>query len=321
MEDYFKKLKIELHRFIDNELHKVAYDILPEKERRYFETVDVLESIFIIEKYLYGVIYPQKWRIKYSSSFSHPKYSNTAKRFKQIEKFLKEGDIRINLKSFNYLPKSSRQYLKAHKSDSRRRYVVDFSNSFFGVKHLHLNQKHNDELIFYTNDSDTIYFLHSGSHKDIYDKRNVEIIINEFPDLLDILRIFSLPELMTGDHEYKTEEIKKLWESGLSVLLNINGTLYSGVPQTFSNITISNINTAQNLFFQLENQLEQILNHLKSAGEEKNIDLRLLRSKSKLSIRYGYICYRERSSGQEFPIYPHFLKNVSIANHLLSHLA
>ena len=315
MNDELKKYKLELHNFVDLELHRIALEILPEKEKQLLSEVDLLDSVFIIEKFIYGLIYPQKWRIEYASTFNRPEEKVQLKRLKQIEEFLSNGDERINHHSFNYLPKSSRRFLKANRTDDKRRLVVDFSNSFFGIKHLHLNQKHDDNLLFYANDEDTIYFIRIGTHNELYMKENVQVIVHEFPDLQRKLKISPLPDLHSGDYEPSVDEIKKTWEAGATTLLKIDGVLYTGIPQTFSNHSNSNIVTVQNLIFQLENQLEQIFNHLHK--QSMKTDLRLLRAKSRLSLKRGYICYRERISGQEYQIRTLFLQTISEIINLL----
>ncbi|QEN06431.1 hypothetical protein EW093_17130 (plasmid) [Thiospirochaeta perfilievii] len=180
---------------------------------------------------------------------------------------------------------------------------------------MHLSQKHNDELLFYVNDHDTIYFLSIGNHKDMYRKNNVEIIVNEYPHLLPILKIFPLPVLMSRSSNYSVEQIKVLWESGNNILLQINDQSYMGMPQTFSNISNQNIITSQNHIYQLESQLEAILTSLKQ--DSNKVNLRLLYAKSRLSIKQGVIHFKDRVSGKEFQVASDFLLLLNTINIIL----
>ncbi|QEN06430.1 hypothetical protein EW093_17125 (plasmid) [Thiospirochaeta perfilievii] len=90
MDDYYKKLKVEMHSFIDSELYKIALNILPKREKHFFSSEDLLDSIFIIEKFLYGNIYPQKWSISFSSKFEKPNEDNTKKDLDRLRSLSKK---------------------------------------------------------------------------------------------------------------------------------------------------------------------------------------------------------------------------------------
>jgi hypothetical protein len=250
--------------------------ILPQKEVKFLPNYTDLDKsylpfcdlIFIIEKFINSRIFPLKYEIIYSSKYNESKLPDKANvNLQRLKSKLISGDASINNNSFGFLPKSTKNYLKKHYGNFDDRYNVDFNNQFFGIKHFHLDSFNRKEniLLFYVKLDNKIYFLKIGGHEDLYRKDLVENLICEFPDIINQLGIYKYPDMLINEeYNYSIDEIKRTWKMGGNVSYCISNKYYTSCNlQTLSRINAYNINIVQNIYYQIENNLNQFISQLK----------------------------------------------------------
>ncbi len=275
---------MEIRNYIFELLKERVIQILPEKEIKYLPVVSDLESsivpfydlIFILERFLKSKILPVKYKIIYSSSFSDSMLPNKAAiNLRILKEMLLTGDATVNNFSSGFLPKSAECYLLDYfGSTQKRRYIVDFSSQFFGIKHFHLDSynKKEDILLYYVTVNQKMYFLKIGTHKDFYTQALVENLIYEFPEIINHLGVYSMPDMPVGEkYEYSIAGMKKTWISGGNVSFHINNQYYTSVnPQTFSRLNTEVINITRNIIYQLEKSFRQFNLQLNENNELNN---------------------------------------------------
>jgi len=250
--------------------------IIPPKEIKYLPNfsdldesfVPLCDLVFIIDRFIDSKIFPQKYKIIYSSSFDNSILTSKAlENFNRLKVKLSSGDISVNKLSAGFLPKSAKNYLlDYYGSIDKRRYIVDFTNQFFGIKHFHLDSydRSKDILLYYAISKDKIIFLKIGNHNDLYKQELVENLINEFPEIIGDLGIAKYPDMPVGDkYDYTIEKIKDTWISGGNITFHINNQYYTSCnPQTFSRLNAHVISQVQNIYYQVEENLKQFVSQL-----------------------------------------------------------
>jgi hypothetical protein len=243
----------------------------------------IFTYVFIIERYLSNKIIPIKYDIKYSKSYSKLNLSEIEKKsISTIEKLLEKGDGSINSYSKKFIPPSIKNNL-IQKND----YIVDFCGFIWGIKHLHLNpdnKKKNDTLLFYVTVGNTIYFLKIGTHKDPYEKNLLEIIINDFPEILTNLGIFPMPDMPIPEetHNYSDGEVQKIWLSGGNISYTINNNYYTSVNLQSTSKLPANYNyIVRNISFQIEHHIKLFLKEIITDENYQDIDVRIVKDNDK----------------------------------------
>ncbi|MCK4911672.1 MAG: hypothetical protein KAR83_08510, partial [Thermodesulfovibrionales bacterium] len=120
--------------YIGRELRQVALKILPKKQVKYLSTSqsNLLEYVYVIEKYLSTRVLPVKYDVFYSSKVKkQDKYIENKNRIDTFVSYLKDADLRINSPSENYLPRSYKTFLSANPNQSDKyRYNPDVLNDY-----------------------------------------------------------------------------------------------------------------------------------------------------------------------------------------------
>jgi hypothetical protein len=301
--------------FIESTLNKIVTSFIPASEIRplpqsFLSTNDLgvfLDYIFAIEKYLNVHVLPIRYFPLYSSKITEQlKNPVLKKQTKRILKFFETGDKRINDKSVNILPHSAFHYFNDVQGKKRLKYALDFSYDFYSIRHVHLSAPDDDSLLFYVLVNKNILLLSIGSHKDIYEKDNLRILINEFPEFLKSLGINELTGIHPGI-ELEGATVKAYWEHGISPMQNIDGKIYASTYMTFSGITTMVHYHFMNIIYRVKTDTGAIKNSL-------NGDCRLFvkKGKSKLSIKYGDIYIGDRISNKEWIIHISYLNKLHL---------
>ena len=275
---------MEIRNYIFELLNERVIQILPKGEIKYLPKVSDLDSsivpfydlIFVLERFLKSKILPIKFEIIYSSNFDSSKLPNKViGNLRKLEKMLSTGDIKVNDSSLGFLPKSAKKYLSnPYGSTNKRRYIVDFTSQFFGIKHFHLDSYSTGKniLLYYVIVNQKMFFLKIGTHKDFYTKTLVENLIYEFPEIINDLGIYAMSDMPVGKkYEYSNDEIKDIWTSGGNVSFYINNQYYTSAnPQTFSRLNTEVIDIARNIIYQFEESLRQFKLKLNNGRELNN---------------------------------------------------
>lgn len=305
-------INYEILLFLEKSLKETVLTFLPQKEIHllppdYLKVntpVVFYDYIFAIEKLLNTHVIPNKYSPIYSTKIlSFLDDVVLKKKINRIVKYFETGDKRINDKTVNILPKSSYRYFNDEFQGKKNRYAIDYVCDAYGIRHTHLMTQNDDCLLFYVLTEKNIILLSIGTHKDIYENNNLRIIINEYPEFMGILGIKELIGLSPGVEE-SGKILKQAWEKNVQSLPVIDGKTYTTTFRTLSGIGIDIVKIYQGIIFQIETASIKIL---KSLGREYNLFLR--KTKSKLSIKYGYLFIGDRVSKKEWPIYiPYFEK-------------
>ena len=225
------------------------------------------EFIFVIEKYLNSKIPQLKYKVIYSSVYSTVGlHQNSLKKLQQLESLLQQGDISINLSSLGFLPPSSKKYFNSGN------FNVDFTNQFYGIKHFHLcsDDRSRDELLYYVLDGNHIYFLSIGGHSKLYDQRNIEILVHDFPNTASKNGVMIMPDMPIGEvYTYSVDHLKRQWINGCNSSFVIDGSYYTTIhPQTTSRLNTEIINISNNIIYQYQTALNDFKTRL---GKEYRI--------------------------------------------------
>jgi hypothetical protein len=302
-------IQTDILLFLEKSLKEIVLSFLPQKEVSLLppdyiktNTPEVFfDYIFVIEKLLNTHVIPDCYIPLYSKQIqSYLKDSFMKKKINRIVKFFETGDNKINDKSINILPKSSYRYFYDSFNSKKCRYVIDYVCDAFGIRHTHLTAPNDDCLLFYALTDKNILLLSIGTHKDIYENNNQRIIINEFPEFLNILGIKELTGIDPGTEE-TGEWTKQAWENGISILTVIDGKTY--LPsmasfRTFSGINLEIHRIYQEIIYQINNTIIKILKTL-----DVNYNLFVKKAKSKLTLKYGYVYIGDRITNKEWAIY------------------
>jgi hypothetical protein len=224
------------------------------------EKIDVLRSLFIIEKFCSSFVEVKKYKIHYSSAFNRDNLDeNTEDNLNKIIEFLENGE-NINDKALSFIPKSSNFLL-----DKNSVVIADFANNFFGIKHLHIDG-HNtklDRLLYYFIKDNNFYVLKIAGHDDLYSDKIIKIIIDEYPDNLDYLGIKSLPDMPFEEYvNQSTTYVKDEWINGRNISYTINEKYYTSINlQTYSRINTKIIYELSNIKYKCDAFQDAILDN------------------------------------------------------------
>jgi len=311
-----QKIRDIIWDYVSNEFESACKTLIPKKEVKHLPEVITQKSIFtyvfIVERYLSNKIIPIKYDIKYSKSYSKLNLSEIEKKsISTIEKLLGQGDASINSYSKNFIPPSIRNYFKQKGST----YVVDFSGSIWGIKHLHLNpskENGNDTLLYYVIIGSTVYFLKIGGHYDLYSKTILEIMINDFPEILPNLGIFPMTDIMPGKpHNYSIEEVKKIWLSGGNISHTINNNYYTSVNLQSTSKLPANYNyIVSNISFQIEHHIKLFLKEIITDENYQDIDVRIVKDNDKPN---GNLLLADEISKSAILLNINYLDNIAFA--------
>lgn len=308
-------IKQSIFHFLDFELRRVVLSILPEKEKGllplgFSETNNIKifeEYFFVIEKFLDTHIVPQKYNICYSSKVKKYLLENDdvdTKLKKKLQYF--QNGFKRNDKSFNFLPKSAYTYYTDEtKSKNHRKYINDFLFNSFGIRHFHLVDNNDNDLIYYVLIKNNIYLINIGNHDSIYEEETPKILIEEYPDLLEQLKISKLSSDIDPGSPCWGRELECCWKHGISVIPLINGNLYTATFMSLDGMERRYFDILTNILYQLNNQLNEIMTLL----ENKHYNIFLKKAKSKMSLKSGGIYIADRNSSFEYCIeLPYFTK-------------
>jgi hypothetical protein len=259
--------------YIFNQLAERVEKILPVKELNRMPDISGIDDshralsdlVFVTERYLNTKVLPINWEIIKSSQLNFDQLSKESiENYNNLISLLEKGDLNLNSNTLGFIPKSSRRYFDTFEGDSeKRRYLVDFTNQFFGIKHFHLDS-HNtreDNLLYYVTVKSQIYFLSIGGHSDLYTDRNLKILIKEFDFLLPALGIGYMPDMPMGKNpNYSVDDIKNMWISGSNVTFIVNEKYYtSNKLQTPSRLNTEIIQIVQNIYCEVETGLQKFI--------------------------------------------------------------
>ncbi len=261
-----QKIRSVIWNFIFEKIKECSNEIVSQKELKYLPDDlqnynNIYPHLFVTERYLSNKILPVKYEIKTSKVFEETDLDN--KSIKTITELIKKGDLSINSYSRGFIPNSIKNYFNKDGG-----FINDFSGNLWGVKHLHLNpsNKKGDLLLYYVTVKDTIYFLKIGKHSEMFNKSVLEIIVNEYPELLTELRVGKMSDMPINkkkEHSYSEQDVKEILKKGGNISYTINSEYYTSAnSQTTGNIPISLINIAGNISYQIEYGIELFLKHL-----------------------------------------------------------
>lgn len=318
MKETEAKLRKALWDFIINELYMCSKLIIPKDEIKLLKSRElskesIYQYLFIIDRYLSNKILPHKYNIYKSSKFKIDELDDVQKkRLICIEKLLKDGDISINSRSRNFVPKSYKNYLK----DDIKEIVKDFSGSIWGIKHLHLNPgKRGDDLLFYIVVENNFYFIKIGNHSDLFKKDCLEIFVNEFPEIVPKTKIASLPDFLVGNDNYTPEEVESLWKAGMNIFYSIDGKIYTSVNcQTMSTYDSKFCDFTNGISFSLEQQLKAFLSDLYKIRSTNDFEFITEQD----SLKFGTFFIKERNSGYKKLIKIDYLRNLEYVRYFKS---
>lgn len=253
-------------------VHKNEVKFLPIKDDDEKSYSPLFIYLFVVDRYLSNKINPIKYRVVESSKYSEKGLTDIhIKSLRNIKKLLEKGDSSINSYSRSFIPGSIKAYFK----NNGKALNKDFSGAIFGIKHLHLNpSKHSDTLLFYVIVKSVVYFIKVGNHQDYFKKDLLEILVNEFPEILPKLGVYSMPDMPFSNHEYSPKEVESVWKSGGSISFGINNEYYMSTnSQNTSTLSIHYNYLVSNLSFQIEQQIKPFVEELTKVKNIKDIDL------------------------------------------------
>lgn len=298
--------------FIFDELHKCCEILIP-KESKFLSnknsSSDIYTYLFVIDRYLSNKIIPIKYKIIESSEIDKIKLDNVhLSSLNNIKKLLKNGDKSINSYSKKYIPNSIKTYFKTKDN----KYVKDFSGSIWGIKHLHLNpQKHDDFLLYYVIIGSEFYFIKIGNHTDFFKKDVLEIIVNEFEEILPKLGVFPMIDISCSSHEYKYEDVRDIWNSGGNISYVINNKCYSSINlQSFSTLPVKFNYLVSNISFQIENYSKLFIEEIKKINDNVIVDLKIEKNED---FKKGRFCIIDSLSGVKTFVTVPFLETMNYA--------
>jgi len=280
-ENYLIHISNLIWNFIAEESYQLSKKILSDKEHNFLADVSLLNQdmkiiydyFFIIDKYKNSKILPQKYEIKYSSTFDRSSLNDVESENLDLIISIIQNGQKNQFEILNkFFPNSSNTFITEPYNSPKHRYNVDFSGSIWGIKHLHLKETNRgDNLLYYCIVENIIYFLAISKHKNMYDKNLLEIIVNEFPTIISNLGIGHYKDMPFNKFEnYSTEVVKKNWINGVNVGFFINEKFYTSVNSMMLSRIKANINyNISNINYQINNQATAFL---KSISEEQKVD-------------------------------------------------
>jgi asparagine N-glycosylation enzyme membrane subunit Stt3 len=158
-----------------------------------------------------------------------------------------------------------------------------------------------------------MFFLKIGNHKDLYTQTLVENLIYEFPEIINDLGIYAMPDMPVGKkYEYSYDEMKDTWTSGGNVSFYINNQYYTSAnAQTFSRLNTEVIYITQKIIYQFEESLRQFNLQLNEDSElNKAIEIVPLKYDDDEFFKGGNILIGDKISKTATEIPIDFLKKL-----------
>lgn len=283
---YINEILYLIWDFIAEEAYEISKQILSKKQRDNLADIGLFRSDFkVIYDYFYVIdrfcntkILPSKYKLKYSSKFNREKLSEKEnENLNSIISILKSGDYKKFGELNRYYPKSSENYIRKPYRSPEYRYNVDFSGSIWGIKHLHLKEKQRgDNLLYYAIIENTLYIIGIGSHDDMYKKENLEIVVNEFQNILPHLGIGHYSDMPFDNFEnLSKDQVMQNWTNGRNIGFFINEKFYVSTNLMAGSKIKGNLNyEISNVSYQIENQSKEFVQSLLE-GEKTKSDLEL----------------------------------------------
>lgn len=313
---YINEIMYIIWEFIAEEAYGLSKQILPVKQRANLADISLFQTDFnIIYDYFYVIdrfcntkIFPSEYEIKYSSKFNRVSLSEKeSENLDSIISILKSGDNKKFGELNRFFPNSSKSYILKPYNSPEYRYNVDFSGSLWGIKHLHLKERHRgDNLLYYVIIENTVYFIGVGNHDDMYKKDNLEILVNEFQNILPYLGIGHYQDIPFNNFENLTrDEVMQDWKNGRNIGFFIDEKYYVSINLMAGSKIKANLNyEISNVSYQIEIQSDEFVKFLLD-GEIIKTDLQLrldeykdlskkellIKEESQKSAQFFYINY------------------------------
>jgi|GEM_PF-2054701 hypothetical protein len=313
---YLNEVLYLIWDYIAEESHELSKQILTEEQRDNLADISLFQADFkVIYDYFYVVdrfcntkIFPRKHEIKYSTKFNREKLSEKeCENLDSIISILNCGDNKTFGELNKFYPKSSEKYISKPYSSLEYRYNVDFSGSIWGIKHLHLKERQRgDNLLYYAIIENNIYFIGIGSHDDMYNKDNLEVVVNEFKNILPHLGIGHYQDIPFDNFEnLSKDEVMQNWKNGRNIGFFINEKYYVSSNLMAGSKIKANLNyEIRNVSYQIENQSKEFVQSLmKGAKIKSDLEIRLdeykdlsknellIKEESQKIAQYFYINY------------------------------
>lgn len=285
---YINEILYLIWDFITKEAYELSKQILPEKQRDNLADIGLFQTDFkviydffyVMDRFCNTKIFPFEYEIKYSSKFNREKLSEKeSENLDSIISILKSGDHKKFGELNKYFPNSSKNFIRKPYRSPEYRYNVDFSGSIWGIKHLHLMEKQRgDNLLYYAIIENTVYVIGIGSHDDMYKKDNLEIVINEFQNILPYLGIGHYQDMPFDNFEnLSRDEVMQNWTNGRNIGFFINEKFYVSTNLMAGSKIKANLNyEIGNVSHQIENQAKEFVQSLLEGEKIKNdLELRL----------------------------------------------
>lgn len=313
--------------FIAEESFELSKQIVPEKQSNNLADISLFQTDFkvvydyfyVIDRFCNTKIFPHKYEIKYSTKFNRDKLSDEeCENLDLIISILQSNNNEKFGELNRYYPRSSEKYISKPYSSLEYRYNVDFSGSIWGIKHLHLKERQRgDNLLYYVVIENTIYFVGIGSHDDIYKKNILEVVVNEFKNILPHLGIGHYMDIPFENYEnLSRDEIMENWTNGRNIGFFINDKYYVSTNLMAGSKIKANLNyEISNISYQIENQAKEFVLSL-SDGQKVKSDLEIRLDEYKdLSKNELLIKEESQKTGQFF--YINYLKTLNQARILV----
>lgn len=182
--------------------------------------------------------------------------------------------------------------------------------------HLNPNAKskiENDTLLYYVIFDNTTYFLKIGKHTDLYNKTILEIMINDFSEILPKLGIYPMPDMPMSEkpHDYSAGEVKKIWQSGGNISYTINNKYYTSTNiQSTSNLPAKYNNIVSNISYQIEHHIELFLKEVLNDENYKEAVIKIVENNE---LGYGKRLLTDEKSQSAILLNIDYLKNMDYA--------
>ena len=130
--------------------------------------------------------------------------------------------------------------------------------------------------MYYAIIENTVYVIGIGSHDDMYKKDNLEILVNEFQNILPQLGIGHYQDMPFDNFEnLSRDEVMQNWTNGRNIGFFINEKFYVSINLMAGSKIKGNLNyEISNVSYQIENQSKEFVQSLLE-GEKMENDLEL----------------------------------------------
>jgi len=283
---YVNEILYLIWDFIAEESYELSKQILPEKQRDNLADISLFQTDFkVVYDYFYVMdrfcntkIFPHEYEIKYSTKFNRDKLSDEeSENLDLIISILQSDDDEKFGELNRFYPRSSEKYIRKPYSSLEYRYNVDFSGSIWGLRHLHLKERQRgDNLLYYAVIENIVYFIGIGNHDDMYKKNILEVVVNEFQNILPHLGIGHYMDMPFENFEnLSRNEVMQNWTNGRNIGFFINEKFYVSTNLMAGSKIKANLNyEISNISYQIENQAKEFVRSLLD-GEKVKSDLKI----------------------------------------------